>query len=104
MAKNRGHNDARQEKLGIIRVNKMNIKQENLDLSFGQNYDVPLMTLILDELKARYKVIEKKQLDGIDQSYWDLKINGFSFCTMNTILAFPCTIGVGLSVNKPEKC
>jgi len=58
----------------------MNIKQENLDLSFGQNYDVPLMTLILDELKARYKVIEKKQLNGIDQSYWDLKINGFSFC------------------------
>ncbi len=58
----------------------MNIKLENLDLSFGQNYDVPLMSLIFEELKLRYKVSEKKQLNGIDQSYWDLEINGLSFC------------------------
>lgn len=58
----------------------MNLKLDNLDLSFGQNYDVPLMNHILEELKARYKVKETKQLNGIDQSYWDLKIDGLLFC------------------------
>ncbi len=58
----------------------MNLKLENLELSFGQNYDVPLINLILEELKAKYKVKETKKLNGIDQSYWDLKLNGLSFC------------------------
>ncbi len=75
----------------------MKIQFNENEIDFDQNYDMNLMEYIFQIIDKHFKVeiIQKAEVLGIDQAYWDIKINDLKFT-----LHYEHYLGVSLYIYK----
>ena len=72
----------------------MKIELKEKEICFDQNHDFDLFDFVFKEISKNYETKVLKELDGLDQRYWDLLINGSKFT-----LHYENYLGVSLSIS-----